>query len=113
MSYIGKYRSLYRWSLWKTGGGAFSKGFEFEADYASLYIAARAGHDVKSAPNFWRRMAAEHPKSLEKGFLASHPSTPERFVAMEKTIQEIKEKQKLGKPLIPEPKEKRSGERAV
>jgi hypothetical protein len=55
-------------------------------------------------------MAAEHPKSMENSFAASHPSTPERYVAMEKTIQEIKEKQKLGKPLIPESKQNRSGE---
>jgi len=90
----------------RLGGAAYSKGFEFEADYAGLYIAARAGHDVSGATNFWRRLAAEHPKSMERGFAASHPSTPERFVAMEKTIGEIKEKQKLGKPLIPESKGK-------
>ena len=92
----------------KMGGAAYSKGFEYEADYAGLYIAARAGHDVSSAPNFFRRMAAEHPKSTEKNFGASHPSNPERFVAMDNTVKEIKEKQKLGKPLIPESKEKRS-----
>jgi len=94
----------------KLGGSAYSKSFEFEADYAGLYIAARAGYDISSATNFWRRMAAEHPKSMENSFAASHPSTPERYVAMEKTIQEIKEKQKLGKPLIPESKQNRSGE---
>jgi hypothetical protein len=92
----------------KVGGAAYSKSYEFEADYAGLYIAARAGYDITNAPNFWRRIATEHPKSMEKSFAASHPSTPERFVAMEKTIQEIKEKQRLGKPLIPELKEKRS-----
>jgi len=90
----------------RLGSAAYSQGFEFEADYAGLYIAARAGHDVSGATNFWRRLAAEHPQSMEKGFTATHPSTPERFVAMEKTIGEIKEKQKLGKPLIPEPKGK-------
>ena len=93
----------------KMGGAAYSKGFEFEADYAGLYIAARAGIDVSSASNFWRRMAAEHPKSTEKNFGASHPSHPERFIAMDNTVKEIKEKQKIGKPLIPEPKEKISG----
>jgi predicted Zn-dependent protease len=93
----------------RLGGAAYSKSFEFEADYAGLYIAARAGHDVSGAVNFWRRLAAEHPKSIEYSFAASHPSNPERFVAMEKAIQEINEKQKLGKPLIPETKEKRRG----
>jgi hypothetical protein len=91
------------------GGAAFSKGFEFEADYAGLYIAARAGHDIRGAPNFWRRLAAEHPQAIKKGFGSSHPSTPERFVAMENTIQEIIEKQKLDQPLIPERKQQRSG----
>jgi len=91
------------------GRGAFSKGFEFEADYAGLYIAARAGHDIRGAPNFWRRLAAENPKAIQKGFGASHPSTPERFVAMEETIKEIIEKQKLEQPLIPERKQQRTG----
>jgi hypothetical protein len=93
----------------KMGGAAYSKGFEYEADYAGLYIAARAGYDVSSAPNFFRRMAAEHPKSTEKNFGATHPSSPERFIALDNTVKEIKEKQKSGKPLIPEQKEKRSG----
>ena len=93
----------------KMGGAAYSKGFEYEADYAGLYIVARAGLDVSSAPNFWRRMAAENPKSTEKNFGASHPSNPERFIAMDNTVKEIKEKQKTGKALIPEPKKEISG----
>lgn len=93
----------------KMGAAAHSKGFEYEADYAGLYIAARAGIDVSSAPNFWRRLAAENPKSTEKNFGASHPSNPERFIAMDNTVKEIKEKQKIGKALIPEPKEKGGG----
>lgn len=92
------------------GSAAHSKGFESEADYAGLYIAARAGYDVSGAVYFWRRLAAEHPRSTERGFGASHPSTPERFVAMEQTIREIEGKQRLGQPLIPEsPKQRSSG----
>jgi membrane-associated protease RseP (regulator of RpoE activity) len=93
----------------KMGAAAYSKAFEYEADYAALYIAARAGYDVSSAPNFFRRMAAEHPKSTEKNFGASHPSNPERFIAMDDTVKEIKDKQKFGKALIPESKGKGSG----
>ena len=93
----------------KMGAAAYSKGFEYEADYAGLYIAARAGVDVSRAPNFWRRLAAENPKSTEKNFGASHPSNPERFIAMDNTVKEIKEKQKIGKALIPEPKAKGGG----
>ncbi|MFB3074502.1 MAG: M48 family metalloprotease [Candidatus Methylomirabilales bacterium] len=84
---------------------AFSPGFEREADYAGLYIVARAGYDITDAANFWRRMAIEHPGSIEKNFLATHPSTPERFVAIENIVAEIEAKQLLGKVLLPEEKD--------
>ena len=87
------------------GGQAFSQQFEAEADYAGLYIAARAGYNLKGAANFWRRMAAEHPGSITASFGASHPSTPERFIAIEQTVKEIAEKRRIGAPLLPEKKE--------
>ncbi len=83
----------------------FSKAFEQEADYAGLYILARAAYDVTGAANFFRRMAVEYPGSIKENFLATHPSMPERFVAIENTIHEIEEKQRKGKPLIPEKKD--------
>ena len=84
---------------------AFSPGFEREADYAGLYIVARAVYDITDAANVWRRMAIEHPGSIEKNFLATHPSTPERFVAIENIVAEIEAKQLLGKVLLPEEKD--------
>jgi predicted Zn-dependent protease len=105
---LGVTTGVYTDAFSNIGGAAFSKGFEFEADYAGLYIAARAGHDIRGATNFWRRLAAEHPQAIKKGFGRSHPSTPERYVAMEQTVQEIIEKQKLDQPLIPERKQERS-----
>ncbi|RMF83159.1 MAG: PDZ domain-containing protein, partial [Nitrospinota bacterium] len=87
-------------------GQAFSQAFEAEADYAGLYIVARAGYDITNAANFWRRMAVEHPGSIEENFTATHPSTPERFLAIEQTIQEIEAKRRQGKPLLPEEKER-------
>ncbi len=83
----------------------FSKAFEQEADYAGLYILARAAYDVTGAADFFRRMAVEHPGSIRGNFLATHPSMPERFVAIENTIREIEEKQRKGEPLIPEKKD--------
>ncbi len=83
---------------------AFSKAFEQEADYAGLYILARATYDITESADFFRRMAVEHPGSIKENFLATHPSMPERFVAIENTIREIEEKQRKGKPLIPEKK---------
>ncbi|HDY69150.1 hypothetical protein LCGC14_1531450 [marine sediment metagenome] len=83
----------------------FSKAFEQETDYAGLYILARAAYDVTGAADFFRRMAVEHPGSIKGNFLATHPSMPERFVAIENTIHEIEEKQRKGEPLIPEKKD--------
>ncbi|MDX1764210.1 MAG: M48 family metalloprotease [bacterium] len=86
----------------KLGAQRYSKEFEAEADYVSLYIMARAGLDIDKSPHFWRRMATAHPGSIEANHASSHPSTPERFVALEKTIEEIREKEASGSPLEPE-----------
>jgi hypothetical protein len=85
----------------------YSKDFEAEADYVGLYMLARAGHKVDGAPLFWRRLAAENPGSInQRGMLASHPTTPERFVAMEATIREIEAKRAAGQPLLPDMEKK-------
>lgn len=84
-------------------GMVFSREFEAEADYVGLYYTARAGFDIARAPNFWRRMAAANPGSItQRGFGASHPSTPERFLALEKIVEEIKGKQAAGADLSPQ-----------
>lgn len=81
----------------------FSKDFEAEADYVGLYFTARAGHEIDRAPNFWRRMAAANPGGIQqRGFGASHPSTPERFLALEKIVEEIKAKKSAGAELRPQ-----------
>lgn len=83
---------------------AYSKSMEREADYVSLYIMAIAGYDYNAAPNFYRRLASADPKSIEKSFALTHPSSPERFIAMEKAVKEINDKKSKGLPLIPEEK---------
>jgi Zn-dependent protease with chaperone function len=83
---------------------AYSQEFEAEADYVGLYLTARAGFKIDDAPNLWRRMGVQHPGSILTHQAASHPATPARFVALEKTVKEIQEKQAAGKPLIPERK---------
>ena len=86
-----------------TAGLVFSKDFEAEADYVGLYFTAKAGHEVEKAPNFWRRMAAANPRGIQQqGFGASHPSTPERFLALEKIVEEIKAEKAAGKDLKPQ-----------
>lgn len=78
----------------------FSKEFEMKSDYVGLYLAARAGFDVSNAPNFFRRMAVEHSGSITNSFLSSHPSSPERSVAMEGALEEIQAKRKAGEALV-------------
>ncbi len=80
----------------------FSEEFEAEADYVGLYFAARTGYDIHIAPNFWRRMAVEHPGSIRENMMATHPSTPERAVALQKSIAEIEAKRSDDQALIPE-----------
>ncbi len=81
--------------------GAYSKEFESEADYVGMYIMARAGMELDNAPEFWRRMGTRNPRSIEDNYLASHPSTPERFVSLEESIKEIKLKKESAQELMP------------
>ena len=83
------------------GARAYSQEFESEADYVGLYIMARAGGDIDNAPQFWRRMATLSPAAIQSSHMSTHPATPERFVALEETVKEIKAKRAAGKPLIP------------
>lgn len=84
------------------GAAAYSQDFEAEADYVGLYIMAIAGLSVDDAPNFWRRMAAEHPAAIKTNHASSHPATTERFLALEMTAKEIQGKRNSGQPLVPE-----------
>lgn len=90
-------------------GQAFSQDFEAEADYVGLYITARAGHNIEDAPNLWRRMAVTFPASIKGGssLMATHPSAPYRFLAMEKTVAEIRAKQRNGVVLMPDKRKER------
>jgi membrane-associated protease RseP (regulator of RpoE activity) len=81
------------------GAASYSKSFESEADYVGLYIMAMAGMPIDEAPVLWRRMAATQTTS--GGFLASHPTTSERYVALDRTIDEIHAKQEKKELLRP------------
>jgi len=87
------------------GGMVYSIDMEKEADYVGLYILALSGYDIEEVPNVFRKLGAAHPKNIEAKYATSHPSTPERFIAMEKTVEEIKEKMEKGLPLLPEEKQ--------
>jgi predicted Zn-dependent protease len=78
---------------------SYSQDFEQEADYVGLYILARAGFNLDDAPHFWRAMSTANPDSIYSS--VTHPSNPERFVSMQKTIGEIRQKEKAKQALIP------------
>lgn len=79
---------------------SYSVPFELEADYVGLYIMSRAGFDIAKAPGLWRRMSLENPQGIYNSH--THPTNAERFVALNKTINEIGSKKKIGMELLPE-----------
>ncbi|MCW8884015.1 MAG: M48 family metalloprotease [Motiliproteus sp.] len=91
-----------------TGANLHRQQFEAEADHIALYILARSGQPIDHAADFWRRVAAEYPDQIDKNIGASHPSSPERFLAIESTVKIIKEKRRRGDPLWPEGLNKKS-----
>lgn len=78
----------------------YSVPFELEADYVGMYIMGRAGYDISKAPGLWRRMSLENPEGIYNR--TTHPTNAERFVALNKTINEISSKKKIGMELLPE-----------
>lgn len=84
------------------GAQAYSQEFEAEADYVGLYFMALAGRKLDEAPYFWRRMAAENPNATREHLAVTHPTSPQRFIAIQRTIDEIEAKRRKGKTLEPE-----------
>ncbi len=81
--------------------GIYSQEYEAEADYVGLYYTYHAGYDIDEAPSVWRRMSIRNPGSIKDSIMSSHPSSPERFVALEDTIVEIRRKVENGEPIVP------------
>jgi beta-barrel assembly-enhancing protease len=89
-------------------GSAFSVSFEQEADYVGLYFMKKANYDIEHAAEFWRRMAVSNSQAIT--MKTSHPTTPERFVAIEATVKEINAKISNSQPLTPELKSNTTNE---
>lgn len=74
---------------------------EEEADYAGLYLAARAGYDISGAPEFWRQFAADYGDAWYVRW--SHPGSLERAANLAAARDEILQKIRAGQPLVPTP----------
>jgi hypothetical protein len=81
------------------GAQAHSVAFEQEADYVGMYFMERAGYNSSGVAHFWRRMAAELPQSVS--IRGDHPTSPERFIAIERTRDEIVRKKTSRQSLVP------------
>ncbi len=79
---------------------AYSREFEEEADYAALYILARADLLHRATPELAWRLASALPRSAE--LFRDHPVWPERFAAMRETIAEIEARITAGLALEPD-----------
>ena len=91
-------------ALGKVGRRAYSKRFEQEADYISVYMLARAGVDTSVVPHLWRRMGASGQSKITGWMGKTHPPSSKRYVALEQAHQEVTAKIAAGCPLVPEPK---------
>ncbi len=80
---------------------AYTVDYEREADYVGLYILEQAGYDVRNAEQVWRRIAVNNPDSIY--VQSTHPTTAERYVAMQQTAQEIAMKKRENMPVLPNP----------
>ena len=95
------------WS--KIGSQAYSVEFEKDADYGGVYYAYRAGYDISQVKNFWERIGSENPKQI--AISSTHPATAERYLQIEKTVEEINKKKIDGIALVPNEKEIKTKEK--
>lgn len=88
-------------------GGAFTQmsqnagsiGLEREADYVSMYLLAKAGFSTENRAELWRNLADE--VSFTGSFFKTHPYSPERYLLLTKTHEEIETKRSNNEDLIP------------
>ncbi len=67
----------------------YSRDLEREADYFGLRYVYYAGYDIEAGVKVWERFAIEVPRSMVANFLSTHPSSPERMLRLQKTIEEL------------------------
>jgi predicted Zn-dependent protease len=68
----------------------FDRDREREADLYGLLWAHRAGYDIDQGKEVFKRIAIEMPGSMERGFLSTHPTAPERFLALDQIAAALK-----------------------
>lgn len=69
----------------------YSRTHENEADHMGLIFMALAGYDPRSAPAFWKRMAAKKGGAAPPEFLSTHPSDKSRIANLHALVPEAME----------------------
>lgn len=83
------------------GALAYSKEFEMEADYISVYYMARAGYDYKKTKDVQKALAARNYWSIYQDG-ETHPTPSARYALMIETANEIDIKKAFNEELMPE-----------
>lgn len=83
------------------GVQAYSKDFEAEADYVSVYYLARAGYDYKKAKEVQRKLANLGMASLYIDG-ETHPTPQYRYLVLDETAKQVDVKKSLGMDLFPD-----------
>ncbi len=73
---------------------------ELDSDVVGAYLVAAAGLPVTDAANFWRRMAANYPASIQTSHMRTHPASPERFIELERAVKDVEQRQANNQALI-------------
>lgn len=71
------------------GALSYSKSQEREADLLAAYILARAGYDLDRAGKVWT-VLAQMDDTTHASLFDTHPAGPERIVAWEKAVAEVR-----------------------
>ncbi len=71
------------------------------ADRYSLYLLARAGHDIDKVLPFWKRLAGQFPATQVDSYTALHPSSAYRFSVISAVSGVVKHHVKHRLPLVP------------
>ena len=83
------------------GRNIYSKDFEFEADYLSVYYVARAGYDYKKMSIMQKKLAARFKNNIYFS-TETHPKPQERSALMIEAAKEIDMKKNFKEPLLPD-----------
>lgn len=79
----------------------YTQVMDATADKYSLYLLARAGHDIDKVLPFWKRLANQFPATQLNSYTALHPSIAYRSSVITAVSRVVKHQVKHRLPLVP------------